>query len=136
MPTSPSASKVMRGNRGVDTRPEVAIRSLLHKEGLRFRVARGVQVDGYRTRPDIMFPREKVVVYVDGCFWHSCPKHGNTPKSNGGYWAPKLADNVARDRRINAALRRNGWHVLRYWEHQPSEKVVAQVSAILIRLRS
>lgn len=69
-------------------------------------------------KPDYTFRKEKVVVFIDGCFWHSCPKHGNNPKSNAGYWSKKLECNRARDRRVSAALRRNGWQVVRIWEHR------------------
>ena len=66
-------------------------------------------------KPDFVFRREKLVVFVDGCFWHGCPKHGRKPTSNSVYWTAKLLRNRQRDRNINTLLRKNGWRVLRLW---------------------
>ncbi|WP_278256735.1 hypothetical protein [Nocardioides convexus] len=79
----------MLGNRRVDTKPEVAIRSALHRAGLRFRKDYRLDLGGARLRPDIAFTRAKVAVFVDGCFWHACPVHGTQPRSNADYWTPK-----------------------------------------------
>lgn len=68
-------------------------------------------------RPDFMFRKQRVVVFVDGCFWHGCPKHGRNPKSNTAYWLPKLARNRARDSLVSQHYRSRGWRVLRLWEH-------------------
>jgi DNA mismatch endonuclease, patch repair protein len=68
-------------------------------------------------KPDYTFRKEKIVVFIDGCFWHGCPKHGNSPKSNMGYWSKKLARNKVRDRSVSAALRKKRWRVIRVWEH-------------------
>ena len=100
-----------------DTAPELALRSALHRRGLRFRVDRP-PVPGIRTRADIVFPRQKVAVYVDGCFWHGCPDHGTMPKANSGFWGQKLARNKERDYEINEALAHRGWTVVRVWEHE------------------
>jgi len=67
--------------------------------------------------PDFVFRKQKVAVFVDGCFWHCCPKHGRLPDSNLAYWLPKLARNKRRDRRVSRQLRARGWAVLRFWEH-------------------
>jgi len=75
---------------------------------LRFRKDHLIQVGGVRVRPDIVFSRWKVAVFVDGCFWHRCPEHFHEPKRNLEYWVPKLAANVARDRRVDAALTAGG----------------------------
>lgn len=69
-------------------------------------------------RPDFVFRRERVAVFVDGCFWHGCPLHGSRPESNADFWEKKLAGNVIRDRAVSLKLRRMGWHVLRLWEHE------------------
>ena len=69
-------------------------------------------------KPDFVFPRKRVAVFVDGCFWHCCPKHGRVPKSNRGFWRAKLAKNKARDAVVNRELRRRGWMVVRIWEHE------------------
>lgn len=68
-------------------------------------------------RPDFVFPKLRLAIFLDGCFWHCCPVHGNMPSANSAYWSKKLASNVARDRRVRAQLRRSGWRVLRVWEH-------------------
>src|SRR5687768_11790736 len=68
-------------------------------------------------KPDFVFPRRKVAVFVDGCFWHSCPKHGRQPQSNGEFWNAKFARNKTRDRLVTLALKRKGWIVVRIWEH-------------------
>lgn len=68
--------------------------------------------------PDFCFPAAGVAVFVDGCFWHGCPKHGQIPKTNRKFWQNKIARNAARDRYVSAALRRDGWHVHRFWEHE------------------
>ena len=94
------------------TGPEMALRRALWKVGLRYRVQYG------RERIDIAFPNKKVAVFVDGCFWHSCPIHGHPPKSNTAYWMPKLEKNIERDRAKDARLRQEGWDVLHFWEHE------------------
>lgn len=109
----------MRGNRKTDTKPEVALRSALHRAGLRFRKDYSVRVDdGRPIRIDIAFPMAKLAVFVDGCFWHRCPEHGNEPKVNSDYWGPKLDRNVERDRETDQRLQNAGWWVVRIWEHE------------------
>jgi DNA mismatch endonuclease (patch repair protein) len=68
-----------------------------------------------------------VALFVDGCFWHGCPEHGTTPRSNSDYWAPKLAGNVARDRDTDRKLADLGWTVIRAWEHEAPEEVAGRV---------
>ena len=117
-PTSDVATKKMRANRRIDTKPEVALRSLLHGQGVRFRKDYPVSLaDGKTVHVDIAFTKKKIAVFVDGCFWHSCPEHGSTPKSNQEYWIPKLKQNVERDRSTTQALQAAGWKVVRIWEH-------------------
>jgi DNA mismatch endonuclease (patch repair protein) len=117
----------MRSNRPVDTKPEVRLRSALHRAGMRFRKNTTVRVGDVVTRPDIIFPGARVVVFVDGCFWHQCPEHATYPKSNAGYWLPKLEQNRARDRQATDALTKDGWRVVRVWEHVPTEEAVELV---------
>jgi DNA mismatch endonuclease (patch repair protein) len=69
-------------------------------------------------RPDFVFKRKKVVVFADSCFWHFCPYHSNVPKSNKKYWFKKLLNNKKRDHKVTMLLRRDGWVVIRLWEHQ------------------
>ena len=107
----------MRGNRKRDTRPELALRSELHRRGLRYRVDAS-PLPGLRCRADVVFTRPKVVVFVDGCFWHGCAEHGTKPSTNAGYWQAKIGRNVERDRRNDARLSMEGWTVIRVWEHE------------------
>jgi DNA mismatch endonuclease (patch repair protein) len=88
-------------------------------------------VPGLRCRPDIIFPKVRVAVFVDGCFWHQCPQHGTEPRTNSGYWAAKLDRNVARDRRNDAALEAAGWRVVRVWEHESPSGGADRVVAVL-----
>jgi DNA mismatch endonuclease, patch repair protein len=118
-----------------DTGPEVALRSELHRRGLRFRIDRA-PVKGIRSRADILFRRGRLAVYVDGCFWHRCPEHGTMPKANRDYWEPKLARNVERDAETTAALEEAGWTVLRFYEHVPPAEAADEVEATLTRLRA
>jgi len=93
------------------------LRRELYRRGFRYRV--DVSVPGVtRGRPDLLFPTEKAAVFVDGCFWHSCPIHGTAPKTNGQWWQEKLAANMERDRRHDRELTESGWLVLRFWEHE------------------
>jgi DNA mismatch endonuclease (patch repair protein) len=130
-PTSAAVSAVMRGNRRRDTRPEVLLRSLLHARGYRFRKDLAITVGGGRVRPDVVFTRRRVAIFVDGCFWHGCPTHGTRPKANGWYWAPKLARNQERDRRVDGWLREAGWVVVRIWEHELAEAALARILTAL-----
>jgi DNA mismatch endonuclease (patch repair protein) len=100
-----------------DTRPEVRLRSELHRRGLRFRVD-DAPIPGLRSRADIVFRPSRVAVFVDGCFWHSCSDHGTVPVNNSEFWSRKLAANVARDRRADTALAESGWTSVRVWEHE------------------
>jgi DNA mismatch endonuclease (patch repair protein) len=128
-PMSEGRSRNMKANRRVDTKPEVALRSALHRLGYRYR--KDFRIDlaaGVRVRPDIVFTARKVAVFVDGCFWHVCPEHGRQPTSNEWYWTPKLRRNVERDRAADAALTAAGWRVIRLWEHEP---LAAAVEAVL-----
>lgn len=118
--SSPAASRRMIANRRRDTQPEVAVRRALHARGLRFRVDYPVLP---RRRADIAFPKRRIAVFIDGCFWHACPEHGTTAKANAAYWADKLATNKQRDRDSDERLGEEGWIILRFWEHEPVEAI-------------
>lgn len=111
-----------------DNGPEMAVRRLLHAAGLRYRVA--YRIPGQRRRTiDIAVTRRKIAVYIDGCFWHSCPEHLHLPKANAEWWVRKMAMNRARDAASTAQLEALGWTVLRFWEHQPPQQVAAAIVA-------
>lgn len=129
--TTAGRSRNMAAIRRRDTKPEVELRSALHRRGYRFRKDYPIRVEGKLIRPDIAFTKQRVAVFIDGCFWHSCPDHGRQPSVNGGYWSPKLEGNAIRDREQAAALRAAGWTVVRFWEHEDHEAVVAGVEAVL-----
>jgi DNA mismatch endonuclease (patch repair protein) len=83
--------------------------------------------EGVRVRPDFIFPKLKLAIFVDGCFWHACPKHATQPKGNRSFWKMKFARNIARDLLVNRTLRKSGWRVLRIWEHELSRKNEARL---------
>lgn len=120
----------MRANPSKDTRPEVLVRSALHRAGLRFR-KHYTPLSSRRIRVDVAFTRRRVAVQVDGCFWHACPEHGTQPSAHSDYWAEKLRRNVARDRDGDQALAEAGWTVLRFWEHEEPGAVAAAVAEVL-----
>jgi DNA mismatch endonuclease (patch repair protein) len=121
----------MKGNRSRDTKPEIALRSALHRRGRRFRKDYVVRVGDRRVRVDVAFPGRRVAVFSDGCFWHGCPEHGSRPRRNTHYWGPKLARNAQRDRQTTRALEEAGWVVVRFWEHVPTEEAAREISRLL-----
>jgi len=113
-----------------DTAPELALRRELHRRGLRYRVT--YPVPGLRRRSiDIAFTRARVAVFVDGCFWHGCPEHGTTPRSNQDWWLAKIETNMARDRDTTGVLTASGWLVARFWEHQQVDEVADTVEGLV-----
>jgi DNA mismatch endonuclease (patch repair protein) len=116
-------------------RPEVVMHELLRSLlGPRRRILRNAP--SLPGRPDFVVPRLRLVVFVDGCFWHSCPRHGHVPESNSEYWQSKLARNAARDKLIRRRLRAEGWAVWRVWEHQLKQGSIGRTRAALAaRLR-
>lgn len=124
-------ARSMRSNRRKDTKPEIAIRSLLHNQGLRYRVDFAPLASHKRRRADIVFTRLKIAVFIDGCFWHGCPEHATYPKRNEDYWLPKLARNIERDRETDAVLNEAGWKVIRVWEHVAPEKAAKLIVEVV-----
>lgn len=122
----------MQSNRPRNTSNEVALRSALHRAGLRFFKHRR-PLPSIRCEVDILFPGARLAVFVDGCFWHSCPQHGSLPKANGVWWQAKLEATRTRDRRNGEALQAAGWTVLRIWEHQPVPEAVEEIRQHLQR---
>jgi DNA mismatch endonuclease (patch repair protein) len=89
-------------------------------------------LSGLAVRPDIVLRKHRLAVFLDGCFWHSCPSHGTRPRSNEYYWLPKLRRVRRRDRRVTEALESGGWRVIRIWEHmRPEEAAECVLSAVL-----
>ena len=130
--SSPGNRRSMQLNKGRDTKPELAVRSLLHAAGLRYRVDRRPLPD-FPRRADIVFGPAKVAVFIDGCYWHGCPEHYQAPETNAGYWSPKIEANMRRGRETGATLAAEGWLALRFWEHQDpagcAEQIRSAVSA-------
>jgi DNA mismatch endonuclease, patch repair protein len=127
-PSSASVSERMSRVRRRDTAPELELRSELHRRGLRYRVDKR-PLKGIPSRADLVFGPAKVAVYVDGCFWHSCPEHGTMPRSNEAFWQDKLGRNQERDAAVNEALAGEGWTVVRIWEHEEIEAAADRVEA-------
>jgi DNA mismatch endonuclease (patch repair protein) len=129
--TKAKRSEVMsriRGQGNKDT--ELALMKLFRRH----------DIAGWRRRhpifgkPDFVFPKRRLAVFVDGCFWHGCPKHANLPANNRAFWKKKMAANKARDRQVNRTLRNAGWRVVRIWEHdlaRRSEVCIRRVQAAL-----
>lgn len=113
-----------------DTKPELALRRELWRRGLRYSVD-VPPISGLRRRADMVFTRARVAVYVDGCYWHSCPDHATVPKANREWWVEKLEANVTRDRDTDARLQRAGWEVLRVWEHEAIAGAADRIEAVV-----
>ena len=114
--SSDAVRKVMRANGPRNTRPELRLRRALYAAGLRYRVDTRPEPD-LRCRADVLFSRHRLAVFVDGCYWHGCPKHFKAPKRNSEWWVEKIEDIVRRDARTTTELAGRGWLVFRFWEH-------------------
>ena len=130
MKTDPGTSARMRRIGRRDTPHEVELRRLLHRTGLRYRID-AAPIDGIRRRADIIFPSAKVALFVDGCFWHLCPVHGEIPTRNHEWWNAKLTRNRNRDHETDRFLAEAGWISLRIWEHQAPESVVRRIERLV-----
>lgn len=122
-------ARCMSHNRSTDTSPELKLRRQLWRRGYRYRVHARI-----RGRPDLVFKRKKVAVFVDGCFWHGCQQHKNPPRTNAAFWKTKIQGNVQRDHKITKELTDAGWVVLRFWEHEvkrDAKSAAARVISIL-----
>lgn len=132
--SSSAVRRSMQGNRGRDTSPEVRLRSAVHARGLRYFVDKA-PIRSLRRRADLVFPRIRLAVFVDGCYWHGCPEHHVPPKTNSEYWAAKVERNRRRDADTDARLRQEGWAVLRVWEHADHEEAASEISDLVADLR-
>jgi DNA mismatch endonuclease (patch repair protein) len=128
--TKTKRSEVMSRIRGRGNRTtELAMMKLFRRHG----------ITGWRRnqpvfgKPDFIFHKKRVALFVDGCFWHDCPSHGHRPKSNREFWRRKLDKNRKRDRRVSMELKRSGWKVVRFWEHQLADasRIVKKVKMVL-----
>ncbi|MCA0156078.1 very short patch repair endonuclease [Tsukamurella sp. M9C] len=129
--TDGGVRRSMQSNRRRDTGPELALRREVHRRGLRFFVDRAPLRELARRRADLVFPRLKVAVYLDGCFWHGCPEHHSVSKTNAQFWATKVANNRARDEDTNQRLEEAGWTVIRVWEHEDPAVAAAEIKAVV-----
>jgi DNA mismatch endonuclease, patch repair protein len=130
-PTSDLVSARMKRNPKFNTGSELRLRSRLHRRGYRFRVHLPLRLNGLTVRPDVVFSRYRLAVFIDGCFWHSCPVHGTVPKRNVQYWTAKLARNRQRDSNVNSAFESSDWAVVRLWEHTDPTAAVDAIEEAL-----
>ncbi|MDP9225115.1 MAG: very short patch repair endonuclease [Actinomycetota bacterium] len=118
----------MQSNKRRDTKPELAIRKQLFARGARYRVDYPLWFDR-RRHADIVFPKQKIAVFIDGCFWHGCTEHYTAPQANAEFWRKKVLGNRSRDNDTNERLTELGWLVLRFWEHEAASAVVEVILA-------
>jgi DNA mismatch endonuclease (patch repair protein) len=121
--TELALAKLLRAHRITGWRRQVALRVTsdewrVTRKARAFVLSPVTRHRSLTVRPDFVFAKSRMVIFVDGCFWHGCPKHATWPKNNRAFWRKKLAGNTARDLRVNRALRRAGWRVVRIWEHE------------------
>lgn len=128
MPSSEDARRRMLATRRRDTAAEVGIRAALVAYGLDYQVDR-VVLPGTRRRVDLLFERERVAVFVDGCFWHACPIHATWPKQNAEWWRDKIEANRRRDADTDRRLDEAGWAVVRIWEHEDPAVAAERITA-------
>lgn len=129
--SSAEVRKRMRATPQRDTPLELAVRSELHGLGLRFRVHQRI-IPGLTRTADISLSRHKVAVFVDGCFWHGCPKHGTLPeRAHRRWWAEKITANRKRDRDTDRRLKELGWKVIRVWEHEGSGAAASRIARLV-----
>lgn len=121
--------------KGKSTSPEVILRKCLFSQG-----NRGYRVNlGITGKPDIVFTKNKLAIFIDGCFWHKCPRCYIVPKNNKKFWKKKINGNVKRDKQVNQILKKEGWKVIRFWEHDVKsdlEKCYKKISKKLKTFRS
>lgn len=125
----------MQSNRGRDTKPELALRSAVHAMGLRYRVS-ARPLPHLRRTADLVFPRERVAVFLDGCFWHGCPEHHTVAATNAQFWADKVSGNMTRDRDTDSRLRAEGWVSVRIWEHDDPTSAALHVRDVVLGRRN
>lgn len=130
----PIVRKRMQSQAVRDTKPEIEIALACHSLGLRYR--KQVKFSDIRTTADLVFKKYNLIVFIDGCFWHGCPKHFRKPKTNTSWWVEKIDRNISRDNRKRAKLRKRGWSVMRIWEHTDPEIAAARIKKFTQRRTS
>lgn len=130
-PSSDAALARMKAAKPRDTAPEKALRSALHRKGLRFQLDER-PVENLNRKADIVFRSAKVAVFVDGCFWHGCPIHGTQAKANAEFWDQKIRQNRERDLDTTCFLEALEWKVIRVWEHEDPEEASQRIYDMVI----
>jgi DNA mismatch endonuclease (patch repair protein) len=125
-------SQIMRLVRSKDTKLEIRFRTALKKLGYKYRK----NVSSYFGKPDIVLPRLKTVIFIDSCFWHGCSRHCRMPHSNRAYWKAKIGRNKQRDKKTSEWYKRNGWIVLRLWEHSLHKNLKDSIKKIASVIRN
>lgn len=133
LPTA-AVKRRFQTQRTKDTGAELAVRRSLHAAGLRYWVHRR-PVPELRVLADIVFPRQRVAVFIDGCFWHGCPEHFVPPKKNAKWWAEKIKANRDRDARSRASLMELGWTVVAVWEHADASDAANEIAQTVESMR-
>lgn len=133
--TSQATRNRMVGNRSRDTKPELALRSTLHRMGLRFRV-QVRPIPALRRKADIVFSKQRIAVFVDGCFWHGCGAHKALPKTNVKFWTDKIDRNRLRDADTDRKLVEAGWQSIRVWEHEDVSQAALRVARAVRHVRN
>jgi DNA mismatch endonuclease (patch repair protein) len=132
--SSDAVRAVMRANKGRDTRPERALRSALHARGLRYRVNARPLPEVRRTA-DVVFPGQRIAVFLDGCFWHGCSEHHRPASKNSEFWSSKVEGTKARDADTDRQLTQQGWTTIRVWEHEDPNEAAERIENLVLDYR-
>lgn len=125
-------SRIMSRISGKNTSPELKLRKQLHLMGYRYSLR--YRFKELNFKPDIVMVSRKICIFVDGCFWHRCPRCYKAPKTNKKYWLPKIERNVQRDKEQNRYLKTHGWKVIRIWEHDIDKNLDKILKMIIVKI--
>jgi DNA mismatch endonuclease (patch repair protein) len=133
--SSPAARRTMQSNQKKNTKPELVLRQALHALGLRYRIH---TTPGQTSRciADVVFPTERVAIFVDGCFWHGCTLHTSPPRTNAEYWGQKIRGNRERDLQTDRVLAEGGWLSIRVWEHEDPAAAAGSIVKLVTQRRA